>query len=127
MAPRSIGAVAPLSTMSPLSITSPSARPAGPPGSSPPVAIAGRRARWRWRVPNYNPTARERLQRRGVHDLVGRLPDAGEVLDGRRLVGVGVDGLPGDHHLVHPAPIERGADPPLPLLDESMHLPLPRR
>src|SRR5207247_3372724 len=33
-----------------------------------------------------------------------------------------VRSLPVDHHLVHPAPVEVGADPPLELVDEGVHL-----
>ena len=39
-------------------------------------------------------------------------------VDGR-LVGDGVHGLPGDHHLVHPASVEVGADRPFEVVDEG--------
>jgi len=62
------------------------------------------------------------LERRGVHDLVGRLPDPREVPNVIRLVGDGVRRLPVGHHLVHAAPKEVGADRPLELVDDGMHL-----
>ena len=68
------------------------------------------------------PGAGHRLQRRGVHDLVGGLPYLREVLYEGQLVGEGVRGLPVDHHLVHPAPVEVGADRPLEVVDEGVHL-----
>ena len=63
----------------------------------------------------------DRFEGGRVDDLVGRPPERREVLDGLRLVG-GVDGVPGGHHLVHPAPEQLGADLPLELVDEAMHL-----
>ena len=67
------------------------------------------------------PGAGDGVQRPGVHDLVGRLPDLRVVPDDGRLVGEG-DGLPVGHHLVHPAPVEVGADRPLEVVDEAVHL-----
>jgi hypothetical protein len=64
--------------------------------------------------------ARHRLQRRGVHDLVGRPPNIGEVLHHGRLTR-GVQRLPKDHHLVHAATVEVGTDRPLQLVDERVH------
>ena len=67
------------------------------------------------------PGAGDCLQRRRVHDLVGRAPDLSEVLDGGWLVR-DVPGLPGEHHLEHPPPVEVGADRPLEVVDERVHL-----
>src|SRR5215212_7709852 len=49
------------------------------------------------------------LQRPGVHDLVGGLPELREVAHKGRLLGEGVVVLPTDHRLVHPASVEVGA------------------
>src|SRR5664279_3075859 len=62
------------------------------------------------------------IQRLGVNDLVGRLPDLGIVARDESLVGEGVRGFPGDHHLIHPTPVQVGADVPLEVVDEVVHL-----
>jgi len=74
------------------------------------------------RLEKVNAEALWRLQRLGVHDLLGRLPDLREVLNEGRLVRHGVRALPVDHRLVHPAPVEVGANRPLEVIDEGMHL-----
>src|SRR5205085_11426034 len=56
----------------------------------------------------------------GVDDLVGRLPHLGEVAFDGSLVGKRVRGLPVDHRLVHPAPVEIRADRPLEVVDERV-------
>jgi uncharacterized damage-inducible protein DinB len=63
-----------------------------------------------------------RLQRPGVDDLAGRLPDGGEVQHDGRPVGEGLRVLPGAHHLVHPAPVEVGPNRPLEGVEEGVHL-----
>src|SRR5437588_3789902 len=68
------------------------------------------------------PRARYRLERSGVDDLFGGLPDLREVANGRQLLRDGAHGLPGDHRLVHPAPVEVCGDRPLEVIDKGMHL-----
>jgi hypothetical protein len=53
---------------------------------------------------------RDCVQRRGVDDLVGRLPDVREVGHELRLGGQGGVGLPHGHRLVHAPSIEVGTD-----------------
>src|SRR5215208_2148411 len=66
--------------------------------------------------------ARCRLQRPGVHDLVGGLPYLPEFAHQRRPLAERGVGLPADHRLVHPAPVEVGAEGPVEVVDEGMHL-----
>jgi hypothetical protein len=68
------------------------------------------------------PRAGYRLEVPGVHDLLRRPPDLGEVPDHHRLIGAGAHGLPEDHRLVHPATVKVGADRPLEIVDKSVHL-----
>src|SRR5260370_36726114 len=58
----------------------------------------------------------------GVDDLRGRLPLPRPVEYELRLVGDAVRGLPVDHRLVHPSPVEVGANRRLELVDVGMHL-----
>jgi len=67
------------------------------------------------------PRAGYRLQRVGVHDLLGRPPYLREVLLDW-VVRHGVGGLPVDHRLVHPAAVEVGADRPLEVVDEGVRV-----
>jgi ATP/maltotriose-dependent transcriptional regulator MalT len=67
------------------------------------------------------PGAGHRVEGPGEDDLVGRAPDLRVVLDHGRLAGE-VQGLPGDHHLVHPASIEIGPDRPREVVHESVNL-----
>src|ERR671911_884948 len=62
------------------------------------------------------------LQRRGVHDLVGALPDLREVTHGLRLGSQSGVSLPADHRLVHAASVQVAADRPLEVVDEGVHL-----
>src|SRR5215203_3674144 len=79
--------------------------------------------RFRVEVPlDPRPGGGYRLQRRGVHDLVGRLPYLGEVPHDGRLIGECLIGLPDGHHVVYPAPVEVGADRALEVVDEGVHL-----
>ena len=56
------------------------------------------------------------------YDLLGSLPDLGEVLDGGRR-GVEIAwGLPDDHRLVYATPVEVCPDRPFKLVHERMHL-----
>ena len=66
--------------------------------------------------------ARNRFERPRVDDLVGRPPDLREVAHDLRLSGHVGHVLPGDHRLVHPAAVEVGADRPLEVVDEGVHL-----
>jgi hypothetical protein len=68
------------------------------------------------------PSGGGRRQRPGVHDLVGRLPDLGELPRGGRLGRGGGVGLPDVHQLVHPAPVQVGADRPHQVVDEGEEL-----
>jgi len=65
------------------------------------------------------PGAGHCLERLGVHDRVGRVPYLREVAHEGPLVG---KGLPGDHDLIHAAPVEIGAYRPLEVVDEGVHL-----
>src|SRR5215211_2121689 len=67
------------------------------------------------------PRAGYRLQRLGVHDLLGRPPYLREVLLDW-MVRNGVGGLPVDHRLVHPAAEEVGADRPGEVVDEGVRV-----
>jgi len=59
------------------------------------------------------------LQRPGIHDFVGRLPDPGEVAPGRRRRGqIGVS-LPHHHGLIHSPSIEMSARCPHDISDKS--------
>src|SRR5215204_241451 len=55
-------------------------------------------------------------------DLVGRLPDLGEVLGELRGGGKGRIGFPGQHRLVHPAPVQVGPNGTLQGVDEPVDL-----
>src|ERR1700674_4723986 len=50
------------------------------------------------------------------------MPDLGVIPDHWRLVGEGVDALPRDHHLVHPASVQVCAGPSLEVVDEGVNL-----
>ncbi len=68
------------------------------------------------------PGTRGRVERLRVHDLVGTLPDRREVTGDGIALTDRVDGLPVAHGLVHPAPVQIGADAPLEIVDEGVHL-----
>src|SRR5215208_663989 len=68
------------------------------------------------------PGGRYRLQRLGVHNLVGRLPDLREIPHQRGPVGECGVGLPTDHRFVHPTPVQVSADQPLEVVNKGMHL-----
>src|SRR5437588_1793051 len=72
------------------------------------------------------PGAGYRLKGPGVHDLLRRPPDLGEVPYHRWLIRAGVHALPEDHRLVHPPTVKVGADRPLEIVDKSMYLPIGR-
>jgi hypothetical protein len=62
------------------------------------------------------------LQRSRIHNLLGRLPDRREVPHDGRLLGEARVRFPADHRLVQPTPVEVGADLPLQVGDERVHL-----
>src|SRR5215218_5762856 len=68
------------------------------------------------------PGGRYRLQRRGVHNLVCRLPDLRKIPHQGGPAGECGVGLPTDHRFVHPTPVQVSADRPLEVVNESMHL-----
>src|SRR5207248_1338102 len=68
------------------------------------------------------PGAGQRLKCPGVHDLLRRPPDRGEVPAHHRRIRAAAGGLPEGHRLVYPAAIEVGADRPLEVVYEGMHL-----
>src|SRR6185437_12928730 len=68
------------------------------------------------------PGARYFGQRPRVDDLLGRLPDFRVVPEEPGLVASCVSGLPVRHHLIHTAAVEVGADRPLQVVDEEVHL-----
>src|SRR5438132_465534 len=70
---------------------------------------------------NSRPRAGHGLQRLLVHDLAGGPPNLREVPHELRFVR-GRLGLPVDHHLVHPAPVEIGANRSLEVVDEGVQL-----
>src|SRR5437773_2129039 len=66
--------------------------------------------------------ADRRLQRPGVDDLVGPLPDSREVLHEPRVGDRLGRALPEDHPLVHAASVQVRADRPLEVVDERVYL-----
>lgn len=68
------------------------------------------------------PGAGRRLQCRGVDDLGGCSPDFREVLHTDRLSREVGYGFPIRHRLVHPAPVEVGADRTFEVVDEAVDL-----
>ena len=100
---------------------------AGEVGTADEYVMAGRRLqlpdRFRVEVPlDLRLGSGDRLQRPGVHDLVGRLPYPSEVPHEGRLGGEAGIGLPNHHRLVHPASVEMGASRTFEVVGESMHL-----
>jgi hypothetical protein len=84
----------------------------------PPPTRTGPRKRWHSST-NPGSLAGHRLKRPGVDNLLGRPPDLGEVPGHGGLIVVG---LPVDHGLVHASPVQMGADGPLEVVDERVHL-----
>src|SRR5580704_9676314 len=73
------------------------------------------------------PGAVRRLERGGVHDLVGGLPDLREVERDGTPARDRMRGLPGAHCLVHPPSVEICADRTLQVVDECVHFLVRRR
>ena len=106
------------------SSTSPAAI-AWPASSAPPTAdplrlsLSRRTRRGRSRARSASSRS-TRLEGPRVHDLVGRPPDCAK--SPPPTAHRPASGLPEDHRLVHPAPVEVGADRPLEVVDEGVHL-----
>ena len=68
------------------------------------------------------PGSRDGVKRAGVDDLVEGTPEVGVVGLGGRHPWLVTDPLPDGHRLVHAPAVEVGADRPLEVVDEGVHL-----